>query len=566
MGLVTRVRPPTVASSPVPQEIGAPTDHVAGESRSRGRLWFWLGVAVLTAVIFAPLLRSGVVLQLDTPVNLVGPYPRASMAVGGAPAELAARVPIDRALVVLFDLVPWGWVRLLPLVAAVLLPAWGWSRCFRGRWLAAAGATLLTVINPFTYERMIAGQVYLVLAFGLMPLLLSLLWEERSRRRMVATGGLLALLVALSLHLAFIAGLLLLAFAMSDVTARRWRDAAHLAGSAVIALLASCYWLPSALRAAGGFDRIGPADLAAFRSARDPVFGLFPNLVGLYGFWRHGWTLPKDSLPAWPLFLLALLIVAGIGAAGLWRRVGPRRVVPLLAAGALGLLLAAGDQGPTGGMYLFLFRHVAVFRVMREPQKWLELLLLVYAAGFGAGLEALTRAVGTAKGRVAAAAVVLLIPVAYGFTLLWGFGGAVAPSRYPASWAEANRSMGQGPGAVVALPWHRYLPLPWAQDRVVSNPMVSAFAREVVVSEDPEFGGVPAEGSDPLSERVGRVLQDGAASDAVASSLSRLGVAYLALATVDDWQRWAWLQDSPGIEVVHRWPGLILLRVAQPTG
>jgi hypothetical protein len=126
--------------------------------------------------------------------------------------------------------------------------------------------------------------------------------------------------------------------------------------------------------------------------------------------------------------------------------------------------------------------------------------------------------------------------------------------------------MGSGPGAIVALPWHRYLPLPWTQDRVVSNPMVSAFARDVVVSEDPEFGGVPAEGSDPLSANVGQVLRDGANGGPVAAALSRLGVEYLALARVNDWQRWSWLQGSGGIQVVRRWPDLILLQVEQPPG
>ncbi|MEA2522443.1 MAG: hypothetical protein QOI81_2089, partial [Actinomycetota bacterium] len=534
--------------------------------RDHGRRWFWLSVAILTVAIFAPLLRSGVVLQLDTPANLVGPYPRASMAVGGPPAELAARVPIDRALAALFTFLPWGWVRLLPLISSVPLAAWGWARCFRGSRLAAAGATVLSVVDPFTYERMVAGQVYLVLAFALMPLLLSLLWEERSARRSVIIGLLIALQVALSLHLVFIAGLLVVAFASRDLLARRWRDGLHLAGSAAIALLASAYWLPSAIRASGGFDRIGTADLVAFRSSADPAFGLYPNLVGLYGFWRHGWVLPKDFLPAWPLFLLALLVVAGIGVAGSWRRLGSRRLAPLPCAGGLGLVLAAGDQGLAGGIYRFLFDHVAVFRVMREPQKWLELLVLVYAVGFGLGLEAIVHAVGTAKARATAAVIVLLIPVTYGFTMLWGFDAAVAPSHYPASWAQANDVMGSGPGAIVALPWHRYLPLPWTQDRVVSNPMVSAFARDVVVSEDPEFGGVPAEGSDPLSANVGQILRDGANGEPVAAPLSRLGVEYLALARVNDWQRWSWLQGSGGIQVVRRWPDLILLQVEQPPG
>ena len=78
--------------------------------------------------------------------------------------------------------------------------------------------------------------------------------------------------------------------------------------------------------------------------------------------------------------------------------------------------------------------------------------------------------------------------------------------------------MGTGPRLVVGLPWHRYLAVPWAQDRVVSNPMVSAFRRDVVVSADPEFGGMPEEGRDPLASAVGAVLDGGVAGQQVAVS------------------------------------------------
>jgi hypothetical protein len=229
--------------------------------------------------------------------------------------------------------------------------------------------------------------------------------------------------------------------------------------------------------------------------------------------------------------------------------------------GSIGLVLAAGDQGFFGGVYGWTFRHLPEFRVMREPQKWLALLALAYAVAFGEGLDAIVRSFDRSRMRAVAAVVVLAIPALYGFSSFWGSGGYVRPSSPPSSWAEADARMGAGPGRVVALPWHRYLPLPWAQDRVVSNPMVSAFRRGVVLSDDPEFGGLPAEGVDPLADRVGSVLDRGAGGQQVAGELRSLGVSYLVLAKVDDWQNLTWLHDQVGIVVLERWNDLVVFQV-----
>jgi hypothetical protein len=516
----------------------------------------------LIVAMFAPLMRSGIVLRLDTPVNLVGPYPRASIAVGGAPPELAARAPLEALLAGLYRTFPWGQVRLLPLVAAVALAAWGFSRLFAGRRLSAFGATLLFVTNPFMYERVVAGQEFLVLGCCLLPMLLALLWELRSRRPIVAIAGVLVAMAASSLHLVFIAGVLVTGYLLAEAIRRRWREVGLLALAAGLASVGSLYWIVPAVRSWGRVDVVPVTDLSLFRSTSDATFGLWPNLAGLYGFWRVGWPLPKDGLAAWPLFLIAILLVGTVGVAGALRHAEQRRrLLPLLVVGSIGLVLAAGDQGFLGGVYGWMFRHLPVFRIMREPQKWLALLALAYAVAFGEGLDAIVRSFDRSRMRAVAAVVMLAIPALYGFSSFWGSGGYVRPSSTPSSWAEADARMGTGPGLVVALPWHRYLPLPWAQDRVVSNPMVSAFRREVVMSDDPEFGGLPAEGVDPLADRVGAVLDRGAGGQQVAGALRSLGVRYLVLAKVEDWRNLTWLDDQDGIVVLERWNDLVVYRV-----
>lgn len=516
----------------------------------------------LILAMFAPLMGGGVVLRLDTPANLVGPYPRASIAVGGALPELAARAPLDAFLANLYRALPWGQVRLLPLVAALGLAAWGFARLFPRRRLAAFGATLLYVTNPFMYERIVAGQDFLVLGCCLLPMLLSMLWAQLSRRAILATAAVLVATVALSLHFVLIAGVLCSGYVMAYAVRRRWHEVRTLVVACGLAMVGSLYWIVPAVRSWDRIDVVPVTDLSLFRSTPDPQLGLWPNLAGLYGFWRHGWPLPKDGLAWWPLFLIAILLVMAVGLAiALRDQERRRRLLPLLIVGSIGLVLAAGDQGIIGGAYDWAFRHVPVFRIMREPQKWLVLAALAYAVAFGEGLEEIVRSAGRPRARVAAAAVVLAIPAVYGFSSFWGSAGYVRPSSYPASWAQADARMGMGTGLVVALPWHRYLPLPWTQDRVVSNPMVSAFHRDVVVSDDPEFGGLPAEGRDPLADRVGATLDRGIRGQQVADDLLRLGVHYVVLQKVGDWENSAWLLDQDGIVLVRRWNDLLLFQV-----
>ncbi len=523
-------------------------------------------VVGLMCAMFLPLLRAGVTLRLDTPVNLVGPYPRASIAVGGPPPELASRAPVDALLASLYRWLPWGQLRLLPLFAAVVLAAWGFARVFPRRRLAAFGATLLYMTNPFMYERIVAGQDFFVLGCCLLPLLLTMLWERRSRRGVVTTAAALVATTALSLHFVFLAGLLCAAFMVSGAAGRRWHEVRTLLLACAVAAVGSLYWILPALASWDRIDVVPVSELSPFRSAPDPRFGLWPNLAGLYGFWRRGWPLPKDGLPWWPLFLVAIVAVMAIGLARAMRDVERRRrLLPMLVVGAIGVVLAAGDQGVAGGAYAWAFRHLPAFRIMREPQKWLVLLALAYAVAFGEGLEAIVRSVDRPRARAIAAGMMLAIPAVYGFSSFWGSGGSVHPSRYPESWAQADEEMGDGPGLVVALPWHRYLAFPWTEGRVVSDPMASAFRRDVVLSDDPEFGGLPAEGLDPLADRVGAAVERGTHGAQVAEDLARLGVRYLTLAKVDDWENYGWLAEQDGIVEAGRWDDLVLFQV-RPAG
>jgi hypothetical protein len=57
------------------------------------------------------------------------------------------------------------------------------------------------------------------------------------------------------------------------------------------------------------------------------------------------------------------------------------------------------------------------------------------------------------------------------------------------------------------------------------------------------------------------VLDRGAVGEQIADQLLGLGVRYLAVAKVDDWQNLTWLDDQEGIVVLERWNDLVVFRV-----
>jgi len=240
-----------IAESVDRQEQG---DRSTEGNRARGEAGLvFAGALLLALAVFAPLLRSGTVLFLDYGDYPVGPHPHLTPQVWGFAPGLTSRAPVTALLVGIFRALNWGPVRLLPFLLVPFLTAWGFARLFDWRPLPTLAATFLYVLNPFMYDRMQAGQVYLVLGFALLPLLASLLWprEPRLFARAIAAGLLFAVLIALAPNFLFVAGLLILVFAIWAAT-RRDLPALLAAGITIgTTVLVGLYWIIPALTSTG---------------------------------------------------------------------------------------------------------------------------------------------------------------------------------------------------------------------------------------------------------------------------------------------------------------------------
>jgi hypothetical protein len=143
---------------------------------------------------------------------------------------------------------------------------------------------------------------------------------------------------------------------------------------------------------------------------------------------------------------------------------------------------------------------------------------------------------------------------------LWGLAGALEPVTFPTGWAEARTQVQRAPGPVLALPWHEYLNLGFADGRRVLNPVPDYLGGDVLASSDPEFADSPRarEQGDPREVHVPTILEH---PDRMGASLAALGIRWVVVLHEVDWRRYQPLDGEAGLEHTVATPALDVYRV-----
>jgi hypothetical protein len=383
----------------------------------------WAGFLVIGLLVAGPLLGRGWLLLLDFPSGPAFAHVQWAPAAGAN--NLVNGVPLEAANYALASLIGASAAGKAFLVAPFVIGVTGMVRLARrllGVGLAAAlYAGALYTVNPFVLDRALAGQLYVLLAMVLLPWAaapaLETLEGDATLRRALYAGAWLAVLAAVDLHVAGMDGGLLILMVLLGGSPLRERLRFAAASLGCCALLIS-YWVVPYLRLPGP-SPVGMSDLASY-ATRPAGWRVLPVLASLYGFWQNDFPRAIDEHPA--LYVLAA-IAASLALAGilLLSRTRKRLAWFLTIAGALAILLAAGTSfPPTAPAFRFLYQHVGWFRLYREPEKFLVVLVLVYALAGAAALEWIR---WRARGRLTAALAVLAavaVALGSGYGLFWG--------------------------------------------------------------------------------------------------------------------------------------------------
>lgn len=510
---------------------------------------------IIALLVVLPWMRRGWLLLLDWT-----PGPELSMLRSFWGLDGTPRTGLPFAVVALaaskaVGAATFGW---LVIAAALAIAGIAVGHLVGGSPLRRIAAGTLYAVNPLVFDRIFAGHVGYLLAYAVLPLAVAsiLRWRDDVSWRGMRPALWLAVLIGLTPHFLWIGGVVVAAHV---AVSRRRRSLAWACALLVLTLAMSSYFIvPSIGRPAP--VRVGQTDLVSYRTRPDPTLGLALNVAGLYGFWRAEPKLAKQDVAGWPVFLAAIAVLAGTGLWKASRLEGSRHVALVVAlSGAAGLLLALGDQGPTGGVFRGLFDHLPGFAIMREPQKFAALLALAYAVGFGFGVEALARRVQAGGPRLAASALAVAVPVLYTPTLFGGLAGRVDVARYPASWSAADRLMGEGDGRLLFLPWHQYLTFPFT-GRVIANPAESFFQREAISGDNVELANLPTASRLQRSRYLEFLYAHGNELCAFGRLVEPLGVEYVVLAKAADFADYSWLNRQADLEIVLDRPEITLYR------
>ncbi|MGO4256222.1 hypothetical protein [Marmoricola sp. RAF53] len=513
----------------------ATSEHPSGGG-GRSLLVPALALVALGALVLGPvLLHRGFVLVGDMTFVPRQPWKAAWLALDGS---VPRAVPADAVVSVLTRVVPGDLLQKAVLWGTLVVAGLGMLRLVSrllpaASRVAAFGAALLFVWNPFVHQRLGIGQWGLLVGYAALP------WVLLAARRFRAgdaraAAWLLLLLAAAAVGSptgGVVAGVVAVVVVVGRGRVRR--TGLVLAATLVVNLP----WLvPGVLATSIGTD---PAGVRAFAARADTPLGLVGSLATLGAIWKQSIVAPERD--TWLLVLIALVISAG-GLALLVLRARasagarePDGLTPdlarrLLVLAALGFLLALlPATGPGADAVSWLVENVPGAGLLRDSQKWVQLLALVVAVGFGLLIDLLVR---TLQQRDLGARwfglAVALMPVFLLPSLAWGLAGKYAPVAYPGEWDRVADVLGAQPAdqrRTVVLPFSTYQRFAWNDNRAALDPAIRYFAGQVVTNDTLVLGSGRVVTGD--SEAAARIARAVAAGRPLGPVLAGAGVRYV---------------------------------------
>ncbi|MCX6739607.1 MAG: hypothetical protein NTZ49_00055 [Candidatus Parcubacteria bacterium] len=376
-------------------------------------------------------------------------------------------------------------------------------------------AALFYTVNPFVYERFLAGHWQLLFAYAFLPPLIFYLLEFakfQDRRHLIIILFWIFLIGMFSLHFWVISILLILIFLIFQIlhsliankkeAAMRLLQYCCALGLGILIL--SSYWLIPYLvnNQKSILNTFTPENIQLFKSSGDPRLGTTLNVLSLYGFWQENqpwanyWLWPKDNFILWSIFSLSLsfLILTGL-IKGLRNKRKRGLAVFFFIFGLLAFIFSTG-LGETifKGLNKWLFANIYFWRGFRDTNKFSAFLVISYIFFIGLGLETIIKFLKERNFKLTnfVLALIFLIPLIYTYPILGGFARQLQPIWYPKSWLQINQILNQDKSdyKVLFLPWHQYFSLRFNNTLITASPAKLYFDKKVIQSQNMELDSI----------------------------------------------------------------------------
>ena len=502
--------------------------------------------ASLATVFLLPLFAPGSLLHFDL---VATPHTEITPGVWGLGPELPRLGPLEIVLAATGRVIGGAaavtlflWVSMVGATTGGHLLARRWGA---ERW-TAAGAAILYGCGPWLVTRITVGHLTMVGAAAILPFVLPRVLGPDTTRWSVASA---AAAMALFGSGGLLAGSLVVAGLVAGSVRRR--------DVPIAALVQSVWVVPSALVFLAPGDSTGAA---AFPSGVDEVADVAGLIIGA-GFWQDVLQVGGDTSVVDALIGILVLTAAAVGAVGFDRR--RRRALGLLALVPMALVIA--DSLPVVRDAYGRVSDIGPLVVLREPQRLISLTLVVVAPLAAVGVTR-SRPAHHRCSRPRGASSSWFSRCSSPRPAIVRVRDAIDPTVLPPEWEQARQEIAARPGAVLVLPWERYLDIGLVGGRRVLNPALAFFGGDVRISGDLGLAERSEERRDPRSAAVedGLARLQGRTTDA--SFLADLGIDWVLLLHEIDYTRHLGLLDDDALESVIAAGSLDLLRVADATG
>lgn len=455
-------------------------------------IWF----ALLTLCIMYPLYRSGFVLTLDM-VFTPQMYPSGNLNLLNLheyilhllatiiPGELLQKI----ILTLIFFLTGYLGYNLLKMITK--------------NFCASIIAGSLYLINPFVYDRFLAGQWIFLLGYALTPLFLAQLiniglekndpWYKSPELWAVVLWCTIGILSKHHFLLWWIIYVIHLLVEILTVIIQSRSTANILARLKVNGhIIAKIFFSSIGLILIFIFSSKLPftSEELLYFATNPGQNGVIFNLITFNGFWAEGTTFKHifelATLSEILLSLLILINFAVLPFAILDKNT--RKYAKVLALsvllGCLGLALSIGQNGLIGDIYAFLMDELPLLRGMREPQKFLSLYLIGFSMVLGVNIDYLYKLFSQNFSKFIPIILLLFLIIYPSFGLFSGGNHQLKSVTYPSDFAEVDEILRNLKSPkILVLPWTAYINTTWNNQRF-ANPSKLYFDQNIHVSEN----------------------------------------------------------------------------------
>jgi hypothetical protein len=434
-------------------------------------------------------------------------------------------------------------------------------------------AGLFLIFNPFIYARLI--EQTMIVGAGVVSFFWFLVYfleylQERRTKKLIVASLIASLAVSFFAHSLFFIGVSCAVFLIFDYFKKKdWRFVVKTFSIMwAIILILNLNWIISSLKGgdttwAGNVKNFTQEDLEAFQTKKIGGNSVYVTVLALQGYWGEYQdrfvSVQKNSL--WSIAFVLILALSVFGAVKLWKK--DVFVKPLLVLFVVAFVLAIGVASPLfEPVALFFYRCIPFYIGLREPQKWVAVLVFVYAYMGSRGIKYFLEARIMKNYRIEVGIFCAILPVIFSFSIIGGMHEHFVPREFPPEWQEAKKYLGENLDMekVLFFPWHSYMKFNFSGKNII-NPARTYFGENIVQGNNIEFGKVYSNFGDDESLTIEKyVLQRGIADD-FSADMKKYGFSGIILAKAEDWRDYNWLDRIKNIKKVLENDELIIYKI-----